>query len=94
MKLLVQHIHDHGKAEKAADLISAKQDAIADVVNRGFPEDDIKKASGAIYNAAKQILLLKQVGNDAPAFARNTLSKLIRPGMAVYSDLKADIFGR
>lgn len=82
-----------GKPEKAADLIAAKAAAIQDVVKAGHPADDIKKAAGAIYNAAKQMLSLTQAGNDAPAFARNTLSKLIKPGMAVYSTLHKDMFG-
>lgn len=81
-----------GKPEKASDLIAAKAAAIQDVVKAGHPADDIKKAAGAIYNAAKQMLSLTQAGNDAPAFARNTLSKLIKPGMAVYSQLHKDVF--
>jgi len=83
-----------GKPKLAADLIAAKGTAIAEVVSQGFPVDDIKKAAGRIYVAAKQILSLTQVGNDAPAFARNTLCKLIRPGMAVYARLQLDIFGQ
>lgn len=82
-----------GKPEKAADLIAAKAAAIDGVVKAGYPADDIKKAAGAIYNAAKRMLSLTQAGNDAPAFARNTLSKLIKPSMAVYSQLRKDVFG-
>jgi predicted ATPase len=82
-----------GKPEKAADLIAAKAAAIASVVSQGHPADDIKKAAGAIYVAAKTILSLTQVGNDASAFARNTLSKLIKPGMAIYDKLRMDVFG-
>jgi len=82
-----------GKPEKVADLIAAKVAAVQDVKNAGYPEDDIKRAAGTIYNAAKRILSLTQAGNDAPAFARNTLSKLIRPNMAVYSELHKDVFG-
>nr|WP_246409288.1 AAA family ATPase [Kaistia hirudinis] len=82
-----------GKPGKAADLIAAKAAAIASVVSQGHPADDIKKAAGTIYVAAKQILSLTQMGNDAPAFARNTLSKLIRPGMAIHDKLRIDVFG-
>ena len=81
-----------GMPEKAADLIAAKATAVASVVTQGHPMDDIKKASGTIYTKAKQILSLTQVGNDAPAFARNTLSKLIKPGMAIYHKLRMDVF--
>ncbi len=82
-----------GRPEKATDLLAAKAAAIRDVIKAGYPADDIKKAAGAIYNAAKQMLSLMQVGNDAPAFARTTLSRLIKPGMAVYSELHRDVFG-
>ncbi|CDZ65562.1 ABC transporter, ATP-binding protein [Neorhizobium galegae bv. orientalis] len=82
-----------GKPEKATELIAAKAAAIQDVVKAGYPADDIKKAAGAIYNAAKQMLSLTRLGNDAPSFARNTLSKLIEPSMAVYSELHKDVFG-
>lgn len=82
-----------GKSEKTVDLIAAKAEAVASVVSQGFPEDDIKKAAGVIYTRAKQMLSLTQVGNDAPAFARNTLSTLIKPGMAIYDKLHMDVFG-
>jgi len=82
-----------GKPEKAPDLIAAKGAAIASVVSQGHSADDIKKAAGAIYVAAKQMLSLAQMGNDAPAFARNTLAKLIKPGMAIYEKLRTDVFG-
>lgn len=82
-----------GKPEKAAELIASKADAVASVVSQGHPPDDIKKAAGIIYVAAKQMLSLTQVGNDSLAFARNTLSKLIKPGMAIYDKLRMDVFG-
>lgn len=81
-----------GKPDKASDLIAAKAAAIANVMSQGHPADDIKKAAGSIYVAAKQMLSLTQAGNDAPAFARNTLSKLIKPGMAIYDKLRWDVF--
>lgn len=82
-----------GQPDKATELIDAKANAVASVVRQGHPEDDVKKAAGMIYIAAKQMLSLTQAGNDAPAFARNTLSKLIKPGMAIYAKLRMDVFG-
>lgn len=82
-----------GKPEKTGELLSAKAAAVQEVVDAGHPEDDLKKAAGAIYNAARKILLLTQAGNDAPAFARNILAKHIKPGMAVYSELHKQVFG-
>lgn len=92
-EVLTQLCSSVGRPEMAPDLIAAKAGAIQDVVKAGYPADDLKKAAGAIYIAAKKLLSLTQVGNDAPAFARNTLSKLIKPGMAVYSELRKDVFG-
>ncbi|MBS7538708.1 hypothetical protein [Ancylobacter lacus] len=81
------------KSEKTADVLAAKAAAITNVVNQGYPADDIKKTSGTIYVSAKRILSLTQVGNDAGAFARNTLAKLIKPDMAIYKKLHMDVFG-
>ena len=50
-------------------------------------------ASGQIYVACKNILGLTQCGNDARAFMRDTLAPLITTEMAVYGELKRDIFG-
>jgi len=82
-----------GKPEKATDLIGAKAAAVDSVVQRGYPVDDIKKAASTICVDAKRMLSLTQVGNDAPAFERNTLSKQIKPGMAIYKKLRRDVFG-
>lgn len=92
-EVLVALCDSVGKPERAVGLLAAKATAIAAVTSQGHPSDDIKKAAGAIYVSAKQTLSLTQVGNDAPAFARNTLSKLIKPGMAIYSRLRTDVFG-
>ncbi len=92
-EVLTALCNSKGQPEKAMDLIAAKVAAVASVVTQGHPEDDIKKAAGLIYTAAKQMLSLTQVGNDAPAFARNTMSKLIKPGMAIYDKLYMDVFG-
>jgi len=82
-----------GKENLADELIAAKRAAMQEVRERGFPDDDVKKGAGTIYNAAKRLLNLSQVGNDAQAFGRQTLAKLIRPGMKVYEELKCDVFG-
>ncbi len=67
--------------------------ALAASVARNQPPDDIKSAARDIYVEAKKLLSLTQVGNDQVAFARNTLAPLLKPGMAVYTQLKNDIFG-
>lgn len=81
-----------GKQAEFATVLAAKQKAVADSVGRGNPPDDVKSAAGAIYTETKRILGLVQVGNDRNAFMRNTLATMIKPGMAIYEQLKRDIF--
>lgn len=82
-----------GKDNEASALLADKQTALATTQAQGKPADDIKSAAGLIYTAAKKRLGLTRVGNDHRAFARNTLAPLLKPGMAVYEELKAAIFG-
>lgn len=92
-EVLVALCQSVGKPEKATELIAAKSAAISAVVSRGYSADDIKKAAGDIYVEAKRILSLTQAGNDAQAFARNTLSKLIKPELNIHCKLRRDVFG-
>lgn len=82
-----------GKPEEAPALLAEKCQAIQACVAQGKPEDDIKSAAGMIYTSAKQRLQLRDCGNDAKAFQRDTLCKLIVPAMATYQQLRQDIFG-
>ena len=83
-----------GKAEEAPVVLDAKKKAIANSLQRSNSPDDVKSAAGEIYTETKRILALTQVGNDQMAFARNTLAPLMKPGMVVYEQLKADVFGK
>jgi hypothetical protein len=80
-----------GLPEKLAELQAEKQQALLDGANQGRPADDIKAASGRLYNHCRQTLGLTQCGNDAEAFARLSLAPLIKPGTAVYRELEATI---
>lgn len=82
-----------GQAEVAPSLIAFKQSAISNSADRNHAPDDIKSAARDIYVEAKKLLSLTQVGNDQMAFTRSTLAPLVKPGMAVYAELKRDIFG-
>lgn len=82
-----------GRAGDISVVLAAKQQALVESAARGNSVDDVKSAAGKIYTQVKRILGLTQVGNSQAAFARNTLAPLIKPGMAVYADLKKDIFG-
>jgi hypothetical protein len=82
-----------GKEDLTDSLLDKKKQAIQKIVDQGKPADDIKSASGLIYVAAKKVLSLNAVGNNSKAFMRSTLAPLITPDMAIYKQLKADIFG-
>lgn len=83
----------NGKGDVIEELLKDKEDAIQTNVNNGRARDDIKSASGGIYNAAKHRLGLIQCGNNAREFMRATLAPLMRPDMEIYRQLREDIFG-
>ena len=58
----------------------------------GDAADDLKPASGDIYNTCKHILSLTNPGSTAKAFMRDTLAPLVDPSMRVYRELRRDIF--
>jgi hypothetical protein len=78
-----------GQPDKLQQLLDEKKQALADNQQQGKPTDDIKAASGRLYNKCKQALNLTQCGNDAEAFARLTLAPLVTPGTKVYQELEA-----
>ena len=80
-----------GRIDKVSDLLAEKQSILSN--RTGDAADDLKPASGDIYNACKSILELTNPGNNAKTFMRDTLAPLIRPRMVVYEELKRDIFG-
>lgn len=75
-----------------AAVLVEKAAAIAASVARGNPPDDVKSAAGTIYSDIKKRLGLTGVGNDTRAFQREKLAPMLRPGMAVYEELKRSIF--
>ena len=79
-----------GKIDKADDLLAEKQR----IRNQrtGDAPDDLKPASGDIYNACKSILELTDPGSNNKTFMRDTLAPLVQPRMVVYDELKRDIF--
>ena len=79
----------YGQPEKLSELLAEKQQALTVGAEQGKPADDIKAASGRLYNKCKQALGLTQCGNDAEAFARLTLAPLVKPGTSVYQALAA-----
>ena len=82
----------NGMSNKIQKCLAEKQKKINDSVARGNPSDDIKSASGEIYNSLKRILGLKQCGNDAHAFLRDTMAPLVTEDTEVYKELEKIIF--
>ncbi len=80
-----------GKADKVDELLAEKKRILDE--RTGDDLDDLKPASGEIYLACKDILRLANPGNNTKTFMRDTLAPLVKPGMAVFDDLKQDIFG-
>ena len=83
----------HNQAAAATVLIAEKQNLVNGAKANGKPDNDIKWVSRRLYNEAKRLLVLTGCGNNAMAFARDSLAPLITPGMAVYDELEADLFG-
>lgn len=81
-----------GKMEQYDECLKRKEEAISNSVMRGNPDNDMKSASGEIYNALKEILGLTQCGNTADSFLRDTMAPLITPETEVYKQLEMDIF--
>ena len=80
-----------GEADKVEGLI-AERKRILDG-RTGDATDDLKPAGGEIYNVCKSILSLANPGNTTKTFMRDTLAPLIKPGTAMYDELRSDIFG-
>ena len=77
--------------DKADELLAEKQRIVANRSNE--PPDDLKPASGEIYNACKALLNLTNPGNDARTFMRDTLTPLVGRDTQVYQKIRQDIFG-
>lgn len=92
-EILTRLGESRGMADKVPELLAAKTTALAESGKRGNPPDDVKSASGPIYDEVKRILGMTQCGNNSDAFCRDTLASLIVPGTSVYHRLSADIFG-
>jgi hypothetical protein len=84
---------DLGDPTLAPTLLAAKAAALQSSIAAGGPIDDFKRIGGDVYLAAKRLFNQKKLGNDQRSFMRAFCAPLIRPGTAVYAELKRDIFG-
>lgn len=82
-----------GQTDKVEELQKKKEHICTTKLKNGAPPDNLKPVSRDIYDVCKRVLGLTQTGNSTKAFMRDTLAPLIKPGMAIYDELKHDIFG-
>ena len=83
-----------GKDELLSGALKVKEDAIANSVQRGNPQDDLKSAAGDIYVGLKRLLELQRCGSNTDMFMRDTLAPLVDAPMPTYQALKAAIIDR
>lgn len=81
-----------GRVDRTADALEAKRAALASAVGRGRSPDDVKAASGELYNSLKTLLELRQRGSNAPQFMYETMAPLMTRETATYETLRRDIF--
>lgn len=82
---------EEGREESVQELLEEKRIILSN--NRNKSADNLKLVAGEIYLACKKILRLAQPRNNKHGFMKYTLAPLIKPGLAVYDELKRDIFG-
>lgn len=80
------------KEDKIEECLEAKKEAIRKSIARGNPSEDIKSASGEIYNELKRILELSKCGDNTCSFLRDTIAPLITEDTEVYKTLEREIF--
>jgi energy-coupling factor transporter ATP-binding protein EcfA2 len=83
---------EEGKGDRWPALQQARNDAHNASVERGNRADDWKSTRGAVFNACKELLGLERAGSSADGFLLERLAPRIRPGMAVYDELRHDVF--
>ncbi len=82
-----------GKEEHIDKCLKAKENAIQDSISRKNPSNDIKSASGDIYNQISDILDIRKCGSHSGAFLRDIMVPLITEETEVYKLIEKDIFG-
>ncbi|NVJ90397.1 MAG: AAA family ATPase [Methylocystaceae bacterium] len=85
--------NDEGKPEELENILKDKNVAMQALADRNRPADDVKAASNQIHQAIKRRLAITGGGNTAQAFMCFKLAPLVRSSMAIYKQLRVDIFG-
>jgi len=82
-----------GQRDNMVAAIDLRYQAIADSVARGNDSDDMNSAADPFFTNVRRMLRLTRSGSSTDAFLADTIAPLIRRGMAVYAELRTDIFG-
>src|SRR6266446_4470219 len=82
----------YDQAELSQQLLQAKVDAIQNSVANGGMPDDLKRAAGDIYNAAKYLFPSHKLGSNNRAFMKGCCAPLIPLLPNLYAELRRDIF--
>ena len=83
---------ENGKDDLIEECLKIKSEAIAKSIERGYPNDDLKSASGQIYTEIKKVLGLTQCGNNVKSFLKDTIAPLITEETTVFKELESEIF--
>lgn len=92
-EILSRLCESEGKPEAIPQLLAAYRSALAALSAQGKSADDVKSATGIIYNSIKAILGLSQAGSNAKEFMRARLAPLVTPDTTAYAEIDTDIFG-
>lgn len=85
---------EHEQPDRIDEALMILKEELAASVGRGNDVDDYKSAGGSFYTRVRRLLGLTGAGGNWDAFARDTLAPLVRPGMAVYAELRDDVFSK
>lgn len=91
--VLVAVCHHLGDGACAREMLDAKQRALAGSVAAGGPPDDLKRAAGDIYNAAKRLFPNIRLGSNNRSFMAGVCAPLVRAQAALYAQMRNDVFG-
>lgn len=82
-----------GSPQKFDEYSRRKQEIMNKAREAERQSDDIKSASGELYNLIKGIIDIPRAGNNVNTFMRDTLAPLITEETTIYKILEKDIFG-
>lgn len=81
-----------GRSDAKRDVRDIYHSQMAALSGRGKDADDVKSASGPMFVEIRKALSLGRPGTTARSFAEDKLASLVRPDMAIYQELRRDIF--